>query len=152
MSKHYADKSGRYIGAFGEGVQVPAGAVERPAPPHAAVIWRDGRWAKDRLRWRKGARMSRSAFALAAADAGLISDAEAEDWVAGVAIPAWVAGAIDAAIAAGHVSNSERMKLRVAVRTQAVIRRSDQMIPLLAGAKDISPESVDALFGFSEEF
>jgi hypothetical protein len=96
---------------------------------------------------RATASMSRAKFAIAAYRAGLITEQEAEDWAGGTAIPAWVSDTIDGAIEAGHIPTEERLPVRVAVRTQDRIGRTDRLIPILAQSADLTPEQVDALFG-----
>lgn len=96
---------------------------------------------------RASASLPRAQFALAAAMAGYITEDEAEDWAAGVAPPAWVADALDGAIAAGAIPEGQRLAIRIAARTQVSIHRTDKLIPVLAAAKAMSDEAVDALFG-----
>jgi len=94
-------------------------------------------------------RIPRAKFAIAAAKAGLITEAEAEEWAAGAAVPQWVSDAIEAAVAAGHIPEEERLGVRIAVRTQDTIGRNDRLIPILADSKGLTPEQVDALFGIA---
>jgi len=91
-------------------------------------------------------RIPRAKFAIAAAKAKLISDGEAEEWAAGAANPQWVSDAIEAAVAAGHIPQDERLEVRIAVRTQDTIGRTDRLIPILADSAALTPEQVDALF------
>jgi hypothetical protein len=92
-------------------------------------------------------RIPRAKFAIAAAKAGLITEAEAEEWAAGAANPQWVSDALEAAVTAGHIPQEERLEVRIAVRTQDTIGRNDLLIPILADSKGLTPEQVDALFG-----
>jgi len=94
-------------------------------------------------------RIPRAKFAIAAAKAGLISDAEAEEWAAGAAVPQWVSDALETAVADGRVPEEERLPIRIAVRTQDTIGRNDRLIPILADSKGLTPEQVDALFGIN---
>jgi len=104
--------------------------------------------AEQRLeRARATTHIPRAKFAIAAAKAGLITEAEAEEWAAGAVVPQWVSDALDAAVAAGHIPQDERLEVRIAVRTQDTIGRIDRLIPILAGGKGLTPEQVDALFG-----
>jgi len=80
---------------------------------------------------------------------GGITEAEAEEWAAGAAVPQWVSDAIEAAVAAGSIPEDERLGVRIAVRTQDTIGRTDRLIPILADSKDLTPEQVDALFGIA---
>jgi hypothetical protein len=98
---------------------------------------------------REKTRLPRHKFAIAAAQAGLITDVEAEEWAAGAAIPAWVSDTIEAAVTDGAIPEAERLPVRVAVRTQATIGRTDRLIPILADSADLTPEQVDALFGIN---
>lgn len=93
--------------------------------------------------------LPRAEFADRAADAGYITDDEAEAWAGGTAIPEWVADAIDEAIADGAIDASERRSVRIAVLTQERIGRTDRLIPILAQAANLNDEQVDALFGIS---
>jgi len=97
--------------------------------------------------WRENASLPRTRFALAAAKAEHITEAEAEDWAAGVAIPAWVSEAIEWAVAEGLIPEDERLSVRIAVRTQQYIGRNDRLIPILAQSADLTDEQVDGLFG-----
>jgi hypothetical protein len=94
-------------------------------------------------------RIPRAKFAIAAAKAGLITDAEAEEWAAGAAVPQWVSDAIEAAVTDGAIPEEERLEVRIAVRTQDTIGRTDRLIPILADSKGLTPEQVDALFGIN---
>jgi hypothetical protein len=45
MTKHYVDNEGNYLGGFdGEGVVIPDGAIEVPAPPHGLAKWINEEW------------------------------------------------------------------------------------------------------------
>jgi hypothetical protein len=92
-------------------------------------------------------RLPRTKFAIAAAKAGLITEAEAEEWSAGAAVPQWVSDALEAAVTAGLIPQEERLGVRIAIRTQDTIGRMDRLIPILADSADLTPEQVDALFG-----
>ncbi|TAN82714.1 MAG: hypothetical protein EYR95_18680 [Phormidium sp. SL48-SHIP] len=94
-------------------------------------------------------RIPRAKFAIAATKAGFITEAEAEEWAAGAANPQWVSDAIEAAVAAGHIPQEERLEVRIAVRTQDTIGRNDRLIPILADSKGLTPEQVDTLFGIN---
>jgi len=107
------------------------------APPSQEELERD----------RATTRLPRHKFAIAAAKAGLITEAEAEEWAAGASIPAWVSDTIEAAVTAGAIPTKERLPVRVAVRTQDTIGRTDRLIPILADSAGLTPEQVDALFG-----
>ena len=48
---------------------------------------------------------------------------------------------------AGAIPEDERLEVRIAVRTQDTIGRTDRLIPILADSKGLTPEQVDALFG-----
>lgn len=94
-------------------------------------------------------RIPRAKFAIAAAKAGLITEPEAEEWAAGAANPQWVSDAIEAAVAAGVIPEEERLGVRIAVRTQDIIGRTDRLLPILADSNGLTPEQVDALFGIN---
>lgn len=116
------------------------GNVAAHTPPPAPTI--------EQLR--NTTRHPRAKFAIAAAKAGLITEAEAEEWAAGAAVPQWVSDALEAAVTAGHIPQEERLEVRIAVRTQDTIGRTDRLIPILADNKGLSPEQVDALFGIEQ--
>ncbi len=99
--------------------------------------------------WRETASLPRTRFAIAAAKAGHITEAEAEDWAAQVAIPQWVADAIEGAISEGLIREDKRLSVRIAVRTQQDIGRNDRLIPILAQSAGLTVEQVDALFGIT---
>lgn len=96
---------------------------------------------------RRQTSLPRADFALAAHQAGDITEAEAEEWAAGTALPTWVSDAIDAAIASGDMPGSEKLPMRIAARTNASIPRVAPLIGLLAKAKGLTDADVDALFG-----
>jgi len=130
----------------------PEGTVEVPLKPGANYEWDGAEWvhvapAIDDIR--ASPRIARAKFAIAAAKAGLITEAEAEEWAAGAAVPQWVSDALEAAVAAGHIPQDERLEVRIAVRTQDTIGRMDRLIPILADSKGLTPEQVDALFGIN---
>jgi len=99
---------------------------------------------------RTNTRIPRAKFAIAAAKARLITDAEAEEWAAGASVPQWVSDALGAAVTGGHIPQEERLEVRIAVRTQDTIGRNDRLIPILADNKGLTPEQVDALFGIEQ--
>lgn len=41
---YYRDASGVYLGAYGDGVDVPVGAIECPVPEHALANWNGSDW------------------------------------------------------------------------------------------------------------
>jgi len=87
---------------------------------------------------RTNTRIPRAKFAIAAAKAGLITEAEAEEWAAGAAVPQWVSDALEAAVTAGAIPEEERLEVRIAVRTQDTIGRMDRLIPILADSKGLT--------------
>ncbi|MEP0518579.1 MAG: hypothetical protein ABJO09_00925 [Hyphomicrobiales bacterium] len=42
--KYFRSDAGNYLGAYGEGVDVPDGAIECDAPPHALCKWNGSGW------------------------------------------------------------------------------------------------------------
>ncbi len=96
---------------------------------------------------RANASLRRGVFADRVADAGHITDGEAEAWAGGTAIPEWVSDAIDGAIATGAIEAGARRSVRIAVLAQERIRRTDRLIPVLAEAAGLTEAQVDALFG-----
>jgi len=130
----------------------PEGTVEVPLKPGSDYEWDGSQWvyvAPDIDVIRTQTRIPRAKFALAAAKAGLITEAEAEEWAAGSAVPQWVSDAIEAAVTDGRIPEDERLEVRIAVRTQDTIGRNDRLIPILADSKGLTPEQVDALFGIA---
>ena len=88
--------------------------------------------------------MSREDFAVASAQAGWISEAEAEEWAAGAAIPSFVADVINSV-----VPQEERLSTRIRIRTQPDIARNGSLIPALKAELNITDAELDALFGLT---
>jgi hypothetical protein len=93
--------------------------------------------------------MTRAAFAIGAAAKGWITEQEAEEWDAGAAVPQFATDVVDGAIAAGLIPATERLSLRMAIRKQENIGRTDRLIPMLMAAMGVSPEEMDVFFGVS---
>lgn len=89
---------------------------------------------------RAGMRMSREKFAVLAAGQEWITEDDAEAWVAGNSIPSVALTAINSR------PEAERFKLRLSVRSQAIIRRNDMLIGVLMALKSVSATDMDELF------
>jgi len=128
----------------------PDGTVEVPLKPGPDHEWDGAQWvyvAPDPDVLRSNTRTPRAKFAIAAAKAGLITETEAEEWAAGASVPQWVSDALEAAVTGGLIPEEERLGVRIAVRTQGTIGRTDRLIPILADSAGLTLEQVDALFG-----
>lgn len=90
--------------------------------------------------WRAGAIRSKAAFAIALAEAGIITVSEAEGWIDGT-LPAAVTAAI-ATLPAG-----EQSPARITVKGATTVHRSDPILILLGSAYGLSDAQVDTLFG-----
>lgn len=93
--------------------------------------------------WRATAHMPRAEFAIAAAQFGLVTEEEAEEWAAGTALPEIVKTTI-----ADALPPEAQLSARITARTQTTIGREADLIPLLAAAKGLTEAEVDALFGW----
>jgi hypothetical protein len=92
---------------------------------------------------RSAATVTRAEFAVGAAKAGWITETEAEEWGAGVAIPAVAATAI------ATLPKVDRFRMRMSVRTRQKIWRNDTLVLMLMTAQDpqVSADQMDAFFG-----
>ncbi len=90
---------------------------------------------------RKSASMSRDAFSIAAALAGWVTEAEAEDWAAGIAIPTVATQAIS------MLPAEKQFAARVYVRSQLVVNRNDNLVLAMKAILQLTDEAVDAVFG-----
>ena len=92
---------------------------------------------------RNATSMSRAAFAIGAANAGWITENEAEDWAAGVSIPTIAANAIST------LPEADRFVMRISVRTRQKIWRTDTLVLILMAAQDpqVTAEQMDTFFG-----
>lgn len=90
---------------------------------------------------RRGASLSAVDFAIAALGAGLITEAEAEGWVTGNAIPAVVVSAL------ATLPEEQRVAARLRMIGPTTVRRDSPFIALLAGHIGLTDAQVDALFG-----
>ena len=84
--------------------------------------------------------MSREKFAVIAVGQEWITEDDAEAWVAGNSIPSVALTAINSR------PEAERFKLRLSVRSQAIIRRNDMLIGVLMALKSVSATDMDELF------
>ncbi len=136
---------------------LPRNAVEAPELPALGdgerAKWVDGGWIvvppepipepmpKPTLEQeRLTMQMSRQRFAVLAAGQDWITEAEAEDWVAGNAIPSIALEAINSR------PEGERFKLRLSVRAQNTINRNDMLIGVLMIMQSVSETDMDELF------
>ena len=85
--------------------------------------------------------LSRDAFSIVAANAGWVTEAEAEDWAAGIAIPAVAAQAISL------LPVEKQFAARVYVRSQLVVHRNDKLVLAMQAILQLTDEMVDAVFG-----
>jgi len=92
---------------------------------------------------RNATSITRAAFAIGAANAKWITETEAEDWGAGVAIPKIAAAAI------ATLPESERFVMRMSVRTRQNIWRNDALVLVLMAAQKpkVTAEQMDKFFG-----
>jgi len=123
-AKYYINGDGQYLGGFADGAVPPVGSIEVPMRPYPNMRFMDGAWVSDINATRANTRVPRAKVAIAAAKAGLITEAEAEEWAAGAANPQWVSDAIEAAVTDGAIPEEERLEVRIAVRTQDTIGRT----------------------------
>lgn len=91
---------------------------------------------------REKATMERGKFALAAADAGWISEAEAISWAGGTAIPAWVENIIDT-----EVPESERLRIKIDVLTNPKMPRLGLLMEPLKAATNATDDILDQIYG-----
>ena len=89
---------------------------------------------------RAAMQMSREKFAVLAAGQDWITEAEAEDWVAGNVIPSIALEAINSR------PEGERFKLRLSVRAQNTIHRNDMLIVVLMTLMSVWETEMDELF------
>jgi hypothetical protein len=90
---------------------------------------------------RGSASLSRDAFSIMAASAGWVTEAEAEDWAAGIAIPAVATQAISL------LPVEKQFAARVYVRSQLVVHRNDNLILAMQAILQLTDEAVDTVFG-----
>ncbi len=90
--------------------------------------------------WRAGAIRSKAAFAIALAEAGIITSSEAEGWIDGT-LPTAVATAIATLPAA------EQAAARITIKGAFEVHRSEPLLILLGSAYGLSDSQIDALFG-----
>ena len=89
--------------------------------------------------WRASRVVTKTEFAVALANAGIITEAEAEAWIEGV-LPGIVAGAI-ATLPAG-----EQFAAKMQIKGTQTVRRSAPLLALLAVAASVDDAALDALF------
>jgi len=92
---------------------------------------------------RSAATVTRAEFAVGAANAGWITETEAEEWGAGVSIPTIAANAIFT------LPEADRFAMRMSVRTRQKIWRTDTLVLILMAAQEpqVTVEQMDAIFG-----
>lgn len=125
----------------------PSDTVKVPLRPSHEHVWNGSAWdyvAPDPAvvleQERAAMQMSREKFAVIAAGQEWITEDDAEAWVAGNAIPSVALTAINSR------PEGERFKLRLSVRSQAIIRRNDMLIGVLMALKSVSVTDMDELF------
>jgi len=123
----------------------PEGTVEVPLRPSGEHDWNGSKWvhnppsdAEILARWRETASLPRSAFILAALDAEVLTEAEAEQAVNGW--PASWDAFFDGKPARDRIEAKARW-----VET-SVVRRNAPLIAQLAAFKGLTDQKVDALF------
>lgn len=124
-------------------------SADMPDEPGAAIPWRtlDDLTAGERAAYdaavidlrRQGVTIRRGAFALAAAQEGWITEAEALAWAGGQAIPGWVEALIDTAIPAPL-----RLRMKIEVLTNTEFTRLGALMPLLQAAPQTNGTATDA--------
>ena len=122
------------------------GTAVAPPPIDPATILTD---------WRAAVSIRREDFAVAALEAGLATETEAEQWGAGNALPVWVQEAINMAKNADGAdvfpTASEKMRARLSALREPRVRRASAIIEILRATKKLTEDQVDVLFGGSPE-
>ena len=93
---------------------------------------------------RASARLSRMDFAIKSFVAGWLTEQEAEDWASGVSIPTIASDVINA------LPLEMQLRMRISVRTQAEIGRTDNLILALMQSMDVDDDEMDAVFGINQ--
>lgn len=122
-----------------DGTKVKVDTLDHVKPSDALVVEPQASIEDER----NNSTLTRAAFAIGAANAGWITETEAEEWGAGVAIPSIAANAIAA------LPEADRFAMRVSVRTRQKIWRTDTLVLILMAAQDpkVTAEQMDTFFG-----
>jgi hypothetical protein len=138
-AKYYIDKNGEYLGGFADGALPPKGAIEVPMRPASNMVFVDGVWENDIEQLRTTTSLPKDDFILAALDAGVLSEPDAEEATNG-----WPTGWDD--FFTGQPAR-DRIEAKARWASATTIARNAPLIEALAAFKGLTPEQVDALFG-----
>ncbi|MCD9148983.1 hypothetical protein [Pseudophaeobacter flagellatus] len=144
-TKYFSDASGAYLGAFVDGVQPPAGAIERDCPPKsAAALWLDGNWIEPDPRdgLRAVASLSRQAFCLALFREGILTEADAIAAARGD----WPTALSDVL---ATLPSDAAAEARIVWATSTEVRRLHPLLAMIATHMGIDDLGLDAIFGLS---
>ena len=138
---HYADGTGHYLGAWGDGAVPPAGAIEVPEPPSGRAMWIDGAWTWDPEGSARAAlRLTPRQLFIGLAAEGWITEAEAIAAATTGALPSVAEGAI------ANLPATQALAARISWARLTVAERTDPLVELLRAAKGKSSAEVDAFF------
>lgn len=128
----------------------PEATAAQIAVPEATPALENGKWVRG---WtvrdktadeiaadRENMRIPRGDFAVAAAKAGIVTDAEAINWAGGTSLPAGIESAFSG------LPVGDQLAARVEALTVSHIRRTAPLILMLQGALSLTDAQVDALF------
>lgn len=96
-----------------------------------------------RAAWRDTAELDREGFAVAAWERAWITETEAEQWLAGNAIPAIAQTALDSI-----ADPTARARAKISIFGQQYIRRKSTLILTIQTQQGISDADLDDAFGF----
>lgn len=141
----FVDAQGAYIGAFGDGAVPPEGAVEvSDPPPQGDAKWTGQEWivpVQPRAEWRLTARADRRSLVLAMAAAGILDRPNSAAAARGEWPPAF-------ASALAGLPEELQLTAEVDWGSLTTYSRSNPVWALLGQMLNISPEQIDALFGY----
>jgi len=140
---YYVDAGGNYLGGFADGAtpEVTSAFYEVPERPSPNHVWVNKEWLLDVENLRATASLPKEDFILAALDARILSEADAEEATNG-----WPTGWDDFFI--GQPAR-DRIEAKARWANATTVARNAPLIAALAAFKGLTPEQVDALFGIN---
>lgn len=124
----------------------PEGTIEVPLKPGADFDWIEGEWRPVQpAPTPVPQELSFAQFVIGLTETGWITDAEAEAWLGGNALPAAVEAALGQ-IPAQVSGQKPRLRARARALRPSVVMRNNELLAMMAAQRGATQEQLDNLF------